>query len=163
EMAEAFADGEIDEEALREASAAAREMLKGLGGEQPAFYERARHDPATAYAWAAACVVRFDDEYTYGYGVCGGERGWGATGAEGGAAEAALVREVFGNPFRPVAFEPGWRSPDVLRLGRAIYEERAFDRLPILADALEEAGCDDAELLGHLRGDGPHARGCWAL
>ena len=44
-----------------------------------------------------------------------------------------------------------------------IYQERAFERLPILADALEEAGCDDPDILSHLRGPGPHVRGCWAL
>ena len=49
------------------------------------------------------------------------------------------------------------------KLAASVYEEQAFDRLPILADALEEAGCDDAELLAHLRGPGPHARGCWPL
>ncbi|MFO0842693.1 MAG: hypothetical protein U0797_09910 [Gemmataceae bacterium] len=49
------------------------------------------------------------------------------------------------------------------QLAVAVHEERAFDRLPILADALEEAGCDEPEFLGHLRGPGPHVRGCWAL
>ncbi len=49
------------------------------------------------------------------------------------------------------------------KLAAAVYEERAFDRLPLLADALEDAGCTNAELLGHLRGPGPHARGCRAL
>jgi hypothetical protein len=48
-------------------------------------------------------------------------------------------------------------------MGGAIYDERAFDRLPVLADALEDAGCADADLLGHLRGPGPHVRGCWAV
>jgi hypothetical protein len=48
-------------------------------------------------------------------------------------------------------------------LARAVYDERAFDRLPILADALEEAGCDSAELLAHCRNSGPHVRGCWAV
>ena len=48
-------------------------------------------------------------------------------------------------------------------LARSIYAERAFDRLPILADALEDAGCDAADLLAHCRGDGPHVRGCWAV
>jgi hypothetical protein len=74
-----------------------------------------------------------------------------------------LIRDVFGNPFRPVTFDPSWQSPTVLSLAQGIYEDRAFDRLPILADALADAGCDDAELLGHLRGPGPHVRGCWAL
>jgi hypothetical protein len=48
-------------------------------------------------------------------------------------------------------------------LAQAIYEERAFDRLPILADALEESGCYNADLLAHCRSDGPHVRGCWAV
>jgi hypothetical protein len=78
--------------------------------------------------------------------------------------EAALVRCLFGNPFRPVVIDPGWLQWDggaVPRIAEAIYEDRAFDRLPILADALEEAGCTDADVLGHCRGPGPHARGCW--
>jgi hypothetical protein len=79
------------------------------------------------------------------------------------ALQADLVRCVFGNPFRPVAFAPGWRTPTVLALAGAIYEEKAFERLPILGDALIDAGCDDAELLGHCRGPGPHARGCWPV
>jgi hypothetical protein len=48
-------------------------------------------------------------------------------------------------------------------LASAVYTERAFDRLPVLADALEEAGCVDADILSHLRGAGPHALGCWCL
>jgi hypothetical protein len=51
----------------------------------------------------------------------------------------------------------------VPKLARSIYDTRDFDRLAVLADALEDAGCTDAELLGHLRGPGPHVRGCWAL
>jgi len=77
--------------------------------------------------------------------------------------QAALLREFFGNPFRPVTVDPGWRRSDVVALARDIYAERAFDRLPILADALQDAGCDSDDLLTHLRGPGPHVRGCWAL
>jgi hypothetical protein len=76
------------------------------------------------------------------------------------------LRDVFGNPFRPVAIDPAWFAWDggaVRKLAQGIYDERAFDHLPILADALEEAGCDQADLLAHLRGPGPHVRGCWAL
>jgi hypothetical protein len=79
------------------------------------------------------------------------------------AAQETLLRDIVGNPFRPLALAPGCRTPDVLKLVRAIYAERAFERLPVLADALEEAGCTDAELLGHLRGPGPHVLGCFAL
>jgi hypothetical protein len=77
--------------------------------------------------------------------------------------QALLLRDLFGNPFRPTALAPTWLTPDVRALAAALYEDRAFDRLPILADALEEAGCTDATILEHLRGPGPHARGCWAL
>jgi hypothetical protein len=75
----------------------------------------------------------------------------------------ALVHEVFGSPFRPVAFSPEWRTDTVVALARQTYEARDFGALPILADALEEAGCSDPDLLGHLRSAGPHVRGCWAL
>lgn len=81
-----------------------------------------------------------------------------------------LIREVFGNPFRPVGFAPTWRSADVMTLAHAAYETRSLpsgrlerDRLRILADALEDAGCTEAAILSHLRGEGPHIRGCWAL
>jgi hypothetical protein len=76
--------------------------------------------------------------------------------------QARLMRCIFGNPFRPVRIESRWVTPTVVSLAETIYEERAFDRLPALAGALEEAGCDDSGLLTHCRGEGPHARGCWA-
>jgi hypothetical protein len=79
------------------------------------------------------------------------------------AAQCDLIRDVFGNPFRPVAVHYGWITATVVRLARGIYEGGAFDRLPILADALEEAGCDNAAVLAHCRGEGPHVRGCWVL
>jgi hypothetical protein len=71
-----------------------------------------------------------------------------------------VVRCLFGNPFRPVAFDLRWRTADAVGLARAIYEDRAFDRLPLLADALMDAGCGDDQLLVHCRSDGPHVRGC---
>jgi hypothetical protein len=82
------------------------------------------------------------------------------------AAQADLLRDLIGNPFRGVSVEPGWLGWDggiVVKLAQAIYEERAFERMPVLADALEEAGCTDTDILDHLRHPGPHARGCWAL
>jgi len=74
-----------------------------------------------------------------------------------------LLHDIFGNPFRLVAVEPDWRSSDVLGLARAIYEDRTFDRMPILADALMDAGCTDDKIIGHCGGDKPHVRGCWVL
>ena len=81
-----------------------------------------------------------------------------------------LFRDIFGNPFRPVAIFPAWKSQTVVSLAQAAYEQRELPagtldvaRLAVLADALEDAGCDQADLLGHLRGPGPHVRGCWAV
>jgi hypothetical protein len=73
------------------------------------------------------------------------------------------LRCIFGNPFKPVAVESSWLTSDVLALAHGAYEERAFDRLPILADALQDAGCNNEDVLTHLRHGTEHARGCWAL
>jgi hypothetical protein len=80
--------------------------------------------------------------------------------------QCQLLRDIAGNPFRPATVAPAWLAWDgstAPKLAQAVYDERAFERLPLLADALEEAGCSDAELLGHLRGPGPHVRGCWVV
>jgi hypothetical protein len=74
-----------------------------------------------------------------------------------------LLRDIFSNPFRLVTLDPSWLTSTVVALAEGIYDERAFDRLAILADALEEAGCDNADILAHCRGPGPHVRGCWVL
>jgi hypothetical protein len=79
------------------------------------------------------------------------------------ASQAALLRDIFDNPFHPVILNPRWLTSTVVALARGIYAERAFDRLPILADALEDAGCDQPDLLAHCRGVGHHVRGCWAV
>jgi hypothetical protein len=78
-------------------------------------------------------------------------------------AQAELVREVVGNPFHPVAFDRRWRTEDTVGLARGIYEDRAFDRLPLLVDALMDAGCDNDDILAHCRSVGPHVRGCWVI
>lgn len=77
------------------------------------------------------------------------------------AEQAALLRDVFGDP--PGQICPVQRSRDALALARVIYDERRFEELPVLADALEDAGCDCAQMLAHLRSPGPHVLGCWAL
>jgi hypothetical protein len=74
-----------------------------------------------------------------------------------------LLRELFGNPFRPVTLNPAWRTANVTALAQAIYDDRAFDRLPILADALEDGGCDNGDILNHCRQPGEHVRGCWVV
>jgi hypothetical protein len=73
------------------------------------------------------------------------------------------MHEIFGNPFRPVTLNPSWLTPTVKALAEQIYNDRAFDRMPILADALEEAGCTICEVLEHCRNGGEHVRGCWCI
>jgi hypothetical protein len=92
---------------------------------------------------------------------------------------AWYLHELFGNPFRPVEVKPDWLTSTVVALANGVYDERAFDRLPILADALQDAGCDSDSVLSHCREvkgwevppgarlfselPGPHARGCWVV
>jgi hypothetical protein len=82
---------------------------------------------------------------------------WFATG------DGILTDLGDGEPFPPVVLEPRWLTSNVLDLARLIYDERAFDHLPILADALMDAGCDNDDILSHCRIEGPHVRGCWVV
>lgn len=79
------------------------------------------------------------------------------------AAQVPLLRDLFGRPGDLISFDRDWLTSVVLGLARGIYDDRAFDRLPILADALQDAGCMDERVLTHCHGPGPHTRGCWAL
>jgi hypothetical protein len=79
------------------------------------------------------------------------------------ANQTLLVREIFRNPFHPVTPNHSWLTSTVTSLAQAIYDDRAFDRLSILADALEDAGCTNQDILAHCRGGGEHVRGCWVV
>jgi hypothetical protein len=94
---------------------------------------------------------------------------WPASNHPIGRAEAdthcRLIRDIFGNPFRPAVLDPAWwtwNEGTIPKLAQGIYDDRAFGHLPILADALEEAGCA-AEVVGHCRQPGPHVRGCFVV
>jgi hypothetical protein len=76
---------------------------------------------------------------------------------------ALLLRDIVGNPFRSVAADPSWLTATVVTLARQMYEGRSFSLMPILADALQDAGCGDEAVLSHCRGNGPHIRGCWVV
>lgn len=90
-----------------------------------------------------------------------------------GTATAGVIRMFAGSPMRPtpepyrstmnIEIDPRWLSSTVLDLARTIYDERLFERMPILADALMDAGCDSEEIINHCRGTGPHVRGCWVV
>src|SRR5262249_9691246 len=104
---------------------------------------------AEAAAFAAGVHVSLDD--------------WEAERAGQRKQNAALLREVVGNPFRPVTLDPAWLSPTALALARTIYRQRTFAGLPVRADALLDAGCASTDLVAHCRSDGPHVRGCFAV
>jgi hypothetical protein len=76
-------------------------------------------------------------------------------------AHASLLRDIVGNPFRPITLDPAWLTSKVKSLAQTIYDNRAFERMPELADALEKAGCDNVDILGHCHQPGEHVRGCW--
>jgi hypothetical protein len=131
-------------------------------------------------AWLAAMITTFSD-VMIAAAVAGNNAAVAASYREGRKPfpedvviqdaerreQAALLREIIGNPFRPPsalsAAVRAWNDGTVVAIARPIYDDRAYDRLPILADALEDAGLSDDTVLSHLRSPGPHVRGCWAL
>jgi hypothetical protein len=161
EVAARFADGQASAEQLHEAeraAGAAHADAFEVKGKRGACGEWAAQFAAAADAWHAASRASNFAYVTAGDGLQPGPEH---------AAQAQLLRCVFGPlPFRRVTVDPSWLAwgdATAVKLAQAVYEDCAFDRLPILADALEDAGCADADVLGHLRGPGPHVRGCWAL
>jgi hypothetical protein len=91
---------------------------------------------------------------------------WRSAHSASAREQAHLLRDLFGALFRPAALDPAWlawHGGTVARIARTIYDERRFGDLPILADALEEAGCSSGAILGHCRGPGDHVRGCWVV
>ena len=176
EVSEALADGRSREGRRAAANGAATMVARRDRGSAPCAAEEASKRLVRVYrtgsllaGWASrTAYFAHEASYTGAYHAAGtADRAAFDVGNRAKVAErtaqAALIRDIFGNPFRPVALDPAWLTSDVLLLARGIYEERAFDRMPILADALQDAGCDSADVLAHCRGDGPHVRGCWVV
>jgi hypothetical protein len=161
EVAERFAD---DQATPRELARARAYALTVAGGAAWAAYWAANVKAAgprwNAFAAAAAAPAKKAAEQT--------QKGatWDSVHAESVRDQVELIREVIGNPFRSCWLAPAWLAWEgglVVQLAEMIYEEQAFERMPILGDALEEAGCTDEEILDHCRRGGHHVRGCWAL
>ncbi len=76
---------------------------------------------------------------------------------------AARLKDILGNPFHPININPSWLTSTVLSLANGIYNEKAIDRMQILADALKDAGCDNEDILNHCRQPGAHVRGYWVV
>jgi len=181
EVAERIADGSVTTQelnnALREANRAVGRASYQGGGIHDAAY------PAHTAAHAAYCTASNSELFAVGIaravcialasaaGVTGRHQrysreskgNYDAAQIHARAELAKLTRCVVGNPLRPVTLDPFWLTSTVTALATGIYEQRAFDRLPILADALQEAGCENEDVLSHCRGEGPHARGCWVI
>ena len=123
---------------------------------------------AAQVAMNAACVVAYSalppDEPYVPPAQSRYYKRWAAAETVEEAGQITLLYEVCGSPFRPVTFNPAWRTSDVVLLARGIYDERAFDRMPILADAIQDAGCDNDDVLDHCRDTSlAHVRGCWVV
>jgi hypothetical protein len=89
-----------------------------------------------------------------------------AASMAGAAVRAGVLRDIFGNPFRRLTLAPScltWRDGLIRSMAATIYEERRYEDLPVLADALEEAGCTNRAVLRHCRGRNVHVRGCWVV
>ena len=105
------------------------------------------------------------------WAIAGSASQWAAKAAARSAGyyperlvQCQFLRDIFGPlPFRPITLDPRWLTSTVVDVAQAIYDERAFDRLPILADALMDAGCDSEEIIRHCRSEGTHVRGCWVI
>ena len=149
EVAERFADGQATTreltEAKRESGAAfERSGLQGVTG---------KPQKAKGCAWSTTRSAGSAAMYPL----------WVFTTPDEKERQLSLLRDIFGNPFRPSVLSSAWITPQVQNLAHNIYEDRKFDRLPDLADALEEGGCHETEILDHCRHPGPHVRGCWVV
>jgi hypothetical protein len=177
EIAEAYADGLTNLAELRRAGADALAARDGGPSSPRIAYLFKRSNWSAAHAAAATAdpeePIPIEVVFQAGLAVR-----WRAeqeaksrkkTAAEMASASEResqrwLVQEIFGNPFRPIpVLASVWRTAAVLALAGSIYEDRRFEEMPLLADALEEAGCTDRVILDHCRGPGPHVRGCWVL
>jgi hypothetical protein len=182
ETAERFADDKATAKGLRAAAKVADAVL-----DLDYYEDYAAVMTALPDAWKAADQTALisrdffgklasDEAWTKG---ASDETQWAErlrAGVAEGREQACLLLEIFGNPFQPLPPKRGkqqwkdrfdawlsWSDGMVVKMAQAIYDDRAFDRMPILADALEEAGCSDQDILRHCREPGEHVRGCWAV
>jgi hypothetical protein len=171
QTAEAYADGMTDPKTLKAAGSAARQPVDDAVEAVNSTYLGIGLSPALSAAEAAseACNGMGSDVTRLLVPLRAARAAQDALGGGGGerAAQAILLRDILGNPPHPRPPLPAallnWADRTECRIAQAIYDDRAFDRLPILADALEDAGCTDAGILAHCRGPGPHLRGCWVV
>jgi hypothetical protein len=175
EVAERYADGLVPKKTLK----AARRKTFQVRSERPNIigqdhqwgldYAEGATDGLTVGPHESAQDAAYHAAIALAYGERrGGEQDerFQASRNRERLVQARLVHDIFANPFHPITINLAWLSWNdgiIPKLAQAIYDDRAFDRLPILADALEEAGCTDADILNHCRQPGEHVRGCWVV
>jgi hypothetical protein len=169
EVAESFADGRATTNELRTAASESEEIwLKNAADEtalacHQLFWKEVDGLHVSTSA-ISAVFKRQKREANEPFDPFDGRRRGACPSEE--RAQCMIIREIFGNPFRSFKVVPNWiawNDGTVTRIAQAVYDERAFDRMPILADALEEAGCTDQDILAHCRSSGGHVRGCWVM
>jgi hypothetical protein len=152
-IGERFADGQASAEELNAAMGEAFDVTAEL--------EKIDDGNLREFVCAALCAydAAHEAECTEGTAAQAAATGRSETDPQ---TQASLVRCLF-NPFLAVPQPLLWRTPTVVSVAQTIYDERRFSEMPILADALEDAGCSDADVLAHCRAEAPHVRGCWVL
>jgi hypothetical protein len=167
EQAEAFADGLLSRDdlaqACRDAAAAA---------DPSDFAKVIAFDVATNPPWQENIFHVVSISGNAASAAAGGppwDDAWMAARRPELAWQAEVIHDIFGGVFHTVDLfrarlvDPAWLSPAVTALARGMYDSRDFAAMPVLADALQDRGCDDADILVHCRGSGPHTRGCWVV
>ncbi len=171
DVVERYADGGATDGELEEAGAGAEASFRDLRQETTAAGSEWDREPvvlASSAVWTATVTPTelAEDAYSLGehmIGVAAQASAASDSYSDESLAQSSLLRDIFGNPFRPVAFDAAWRTSTAVALAAQMYESREFGAMPILADALQDAGCDNPDILNHCRGEGPHVRGCWVV
>ena len=161
-VAEQFADGLTTTKAIQQARSLAQRTATSVT-------EQVAKDAAWAVVWATSPASRMRYlAQTAGEAAARAAAGVAEKRARATALETERDRQqLLLHDLRPpdaFTFDGSWRTPAIVGLVEAIYDDRAFHPLPMVADALEEAGCPDANILGHCRQEGAvHVRGCWVI
>lgn len=183
DIAERVADGDADAKSLWEELGLLQDMVKGqrpatatyqgtmgialaigsfvlaTGKPDYVLFRLGLNSLAGAAAWQIAPNAEVEEDDWSGPH----DPVWRRVESEERQWQAEMVRDIFGNPSRPVVFDPTWLTPTVVKLAQSVYVMKAFDRLPVLADALREVRCDCAQIVNHCRVPRLHAKGCWVV
>jgi hypothetical protein len=173
DMVERYADGAATEEDLLVTPCGASAHNSGLRADQLYLAMGSAKDPNWMYpqqwgpdSFAAHSALQAAAAYAIPPGEGEDWTVFEQRMADERVVQCALLRDIIGNPFRPAKIPPTcleWSRRIVPQLAQSIYEEGSFEQMPILGDALEDAGCDEETILSHCRGPGTHIRGCWVL